>query len=201
MGYARGIRRPAAYMSNPFLTPGTPAVRLEMQRQERFRLGVYCTLAALGVFLGAMLFQGCQKEQANSPSSQLPGDATSAIAERAVPAQLGVGSDSTVTDTAVSASNQVAQSPAVSLPGSVPEPTATNMPLDASQLSAPEPAVHAAAAPSTSTVRRGDTLTKIARTHHTTVAAIKSANSLKTDRIVAGTRITLPVSDSSVAPK
>lgn len=170
-------------MSNPFLTPGTPAVRLERQRRERFRLGVYCTLAALGVFVGAMLFQGCQKEQANSPSSQ-----------------LALGTNSSPVDAPVPVPNQIAQSPAVSLPASVPEPTATNSLVNSSTLSVPEPAAHTAVA-ATYTVKRGDTLTKIARTHRTSVTAIKSANSLKTDRIVAGTRITLPAPESPAAPK
>lgn len=187
-------------MSNPFLTPGTPAVRLERQRRERFRLGVYCTLAALGVFVGAMLFQGCQKEQANSPSSQLPRDPASATAEGAVSTQLALGTNSSPVDAPVPVPNQIAQSPAVSLPASVPEPTATNTLVNSSTLSVPEPAAHTAVA-ATYTVKRGDTLTKIARTHHTSVTAIKSANSLKTDRIVAGTRITLPAPESPAAPK
>jgi membrane-bound lytic murein transglycosylase D len=40
-------------------------------------------------------------------------------------------------------------------------------------------------------VRRGDTLSKIARTFETTVSAIKSWNNLKSDRITAGDRLTI----------
>jgi LysM repeat protein len=40
-------------------------------------------------------------------------------------------------------------------------------------------------------VRRGDTLDSIARAFDTTVAAIKSANRLRSNRIAAGARLTI----------
>ncbi len=61
--------------------------------------------------------------------------------------------------------------------------------------------VAAAAAPSTTpstsasasyTVKSGDTLTRIARNHNTTVAALKSANGLRTDRINVGQKLKVP---------
>jgi LysM repeat protein len=42
------------------------------------------------------------------------------------------------------------------------------------------------------TVKPGDTLGRIARRHHTTVRAIKAANELRTDRILAGQKLKLP---------
>jgi LysM repeat protein len=41
-------------------------------------------------------------------------------------------------------------------------------------------------------VKSGDTLTRIARTHGITVKAIESANGLTGDRIVVGTKLTIP---------
>ena len=43
-------------------------------------------------------------------------------------------------------------------------------------------------------VKSGDSLGRIARAHHTTVSAIKSANGLTSDRIVAGQTLKLPES-------
>ena len=42
------------------------------------------------------------------------------------------------------------------------------------------------------TVKAGETLTKIARAHGTTVKAIRAANNLKSDRLVVGQKIKLP---------
>jgi len=54
-------------------------------------------------------------------------------------------------------------------------------------------------------VKSGDTLSKIASEHHTTVKAIRSANSLKTDSIRVGQKLTIPKNDvvatNGTAPK
>ena len=42
-------------------------------------------------------------------------------------------------------------------------------------------------------VQSGDTLIKIASNHHTNVKAIRAANNLKTDRIVVGQKLKIPV--------
>ena len=49
-------------------------------------------------------------------------------------------------------------------------------------------------------VKRGDTLDRIARSHRTTVQAIKAANGLTSDHIVAGRNLKLPESKTSAAP-
>jgi LysM repeat protein len=49
-------------------------------------------------------------------------------------------------------------------------------------------------------VKSGDTLTKIARTHGTTVKAIESANNLSTTRIKVGQKLKLPVKAEVAAP-
>jgi LysM repeat protein len=50
-------------------------------------------------------------------------------------------------------------------------------------------------------VRTGDNLTRIARNHGTTVPAIRAANSLSTDRILVGQRLTIPAPESSGAAR
>jgi peptidoglycan endopeptidase LytE len=49
-------------------------------------------------------------------------------------------------------------------------------------------------------VKSGDTLSKIATAHHTTVNQIKALNGLKTDRIAAGEKLKLPAASSATAP-
>ena len=61
------------------------------------------------------------------------------------------------------------------------------------------PAVEAAAGEKTYTVKSGDTLTRIAKSHGASVKAIKSANSLTTDRIKVGQKLKIPVK-ASAAP-
>ena len=56
------------------------------------------------------------------------------------------------------------------------------------------------AAEATYTVKSGDTLTRIAKAHGTTVKAIKSANSLTTDKIKVGQKLKIAVKESAPAP-
>jgi LysM repeat protein len=54
------------------------------------------------------------------------------------------------------------------------------------------PVVDVATGETTHTVKSGDNLSKIAAQYHTTVAAIKSANGLSTDRIKVGDKLKIP---------
>jgi LysM repeat protein len=49
-------------------------------------------------------------------------------------------------------------------------------------------------------VKSGDTLSKIATDHHTTVNAIRKANNLTTDKIKVGDKLKIPVSAPAVTP-
>lgn len=53
-------------------------------------------------------------------------------------------------------------------------------------------AAPASSAAKTYTVKAGDTLTRVAKTHGTTVNALRSANNLKTDRLVVGQKLKIP---------
>jgi LysM repeat protein len=50
------------------------------------------------------------------------------------------------------------------------------------------------------TVKSGDTLTKIAKAHGTTVKAIKAASNLATDHIKVGQKLTIPAKAEAAAP-
>ena len=56
------------------------------------------------------------------------------------------------------------------------------------------------AAGGTHVVKAGETLTKIARQHATTVKALRAANGLKTDRLNVGQKLKLPASGNAVNP-
>jgi LysM repeat protein len=49
-------------------------------------------------------------------------------------------------------------------------------------------------------VKSGDTLTKIAKAHGTTVKAIKAASNLTTDHIKVGQKLTIPAKAEAAAP-
>jgi LysM repeat protein len=49
-------------------------------------------------------------------------------------------------------------------------------------------------------VKSGDTLTKIAKSHGTTVRAIKAANNLTTNRIAVGKKLKIPSKAEAPAP-
>lgn len=178
-------------MSNPFLTPGTPTVRLERQRRERFRIGVYVTLAGFGVFLVGMLFQGCKQEPATVDST--PKDQSVDAVSNIVATTELLGTNTTAAN-----SNQAGPLASAALTQQVSESAATNPPAKIPPVVVQEPVAPAAPAKGTYTVKRGDTLTRIAKSHHTSIAAIKTANALNSDRIIAGTRLKLPSTDSSL---
>jgi peptidoglycan endopeptidase LytE len=50
------------------------------------------------------------------------------------------------------------------------------------------------------TVKSGDTLTKIAKAHGTTVKAIKAASNLTTDHIKVGQKLNIPAKSEAAAP-
>lgn len=182
-------------MPNPFtLSPGY-AKDLDRQRRERFRISVYAVLGGLGLLLVGTLIQGCRSHRT---------------------------ADSTAGDTTEAATNAVTTS--TNLPLAEATPQTTNPPVlpgPTAELPAPsaEPAAAAAAAPAATTptnaletpasaravksagqdryvIKRGDTLLRIAKTHHTTVKALKLANGLTKDRIRAGDVLKLPASAS-----
>jgi LysM repeat protein len=72
----------------------------------------------------------------------------------------------------------------------IPRRTAPGLPSSPS--TSARSAAGRGAAPTTYRVRRGDTLFSIARQFSTTVAELKTANRLRSDRIHIGDRLTVP---------
>ena len=74
--------------------------------------------------------------------------------------------------------------------------TQKKSPASTSQASAPK-----AAAATTHTIKRGETLSVIARKYGVTVAALKSANGLKNDKINAGQKLKIPAKSTGNAKR
>lgn len=73
--------------------------------------------------------------------------------------------------------------------GSQPTLAATRQPAAPVANESPAASIHVKAV---YVVKSGDTLTRIARVHGTTVKALKTANNLNNDRIVVGAKLKIP---------
>jgi LysM repeat protein len=155
--------------SNPFQIPVClQRADSQQRRRERFKRGFIAALAAIVVLLVGALIEGCMSEQTANSSPT---------------------ASSTVTDFPTPAPGQtLVVSPG---PNSASQPNleTTRKPAVVA------PNEHAAASSQSATlyvIKAGDTLTRIAKTHGTTVKALKTANGLVNDRIVVGAKLKIP---------
>ena len=152
--------------SNPFQIPAClQRADTQQRRRERFKKGFIAVVAAVVVLLIGLLIEGCMSEKtaATTPAPK--------VAELPAP--------------------QPAQPLAVQKPNPAPQPN----PVATTK---PAPAISGNVAPTAShtdalyVVKSGDTLTRIARVHGTTVKALKSANGLENDRLIVGAKLKIP---------
>jgi LysM repeat protein len=157
--------------SNPFQVPSCFQINHEQRRRDRFKKAVLAGVVAGVLLLLGLLIEGCKSERAAAATPIAPlGEVPAAPVDPQTSTALTVATPAPVPHPA----------PAV-VPKSVP-PSVSKANAVAS---AGHPAV-------VYVVKAGDTLTRIARTHGTTVKAIEAANNLTTDRIVIGARLKLP---------
>lgn len=149
--------------SNPFQVPVCFQRDYQQRRRERFKKGFIASVAALVALLVGLLIEGCMSEQS----------ANSAATPKAS-AQLPLPQP-----------NQSVA--ALAKPDLAPAAPASATPVAKAAIT-PAPA----RTESFYVVKSGDTLTRIARTHGTTVKALKAANHLDNDRIVVGAKLKLP---------
>jgi LysM repeat protein len=158
---------------NPFQIPDCFKLDIEQRRRERFKKTVVTAVIISAAVVVGLLIEGCVSEKS----------------------QAGTGA---------SAAENTVQTPSETV-NPAPAPQAPEAPQTISQTISPVPSRPVApiktAAPvesSSSTgeavyfVKSGDTLSHIAKTHNTTVKALKSANELATDRIVVGEKLKIP---------
>ena len=153
--------------ANPFQIPECfQKANLELRRRERFKRGVISIVFAVMALLVVLLIQGCMSERA----------------------QTGAGNEVTFTPYATGPGKNTAANPQPATSTVSEATTAAKPALPAVQ----KPAPAAKAAEIIYVVKSGDSLSRIARQHGTTIKAIKSANDLASDRIFVGDKLKIP---------
>ena len=162
--------------SNPFQLP-TCLQRADSQqrRRERFKKGFIAAVFALVILLVGLLIEGCMSEKttASTPPAKKTAQTTG------VPASW--------TGTVPVVVQNCTQAPQAN-PVATPVATSQPAPVAPRETLAPAPA-------ETTTiyvVKSGDSLTRIAKAHGTTIRALKAANGLRNDRIVVGAKLKIP---------
>ncbi len=159
--------------ANPFQIPSCLQISLQQRRRERFKKSVIVVVAGTTVLLAVLLILGCNSEHARAAS---------------VPTVAATAS-TTLPDASVAAPAAVSQ-PVSPVKPSTPSPIVALTPAPivpktgASGLSTASAGIYV--------VKPADTLSRIAKTHGTTVSALKAANALDTDRIAVGMKLKLP---------
>lgn len=162
---------------NPFQVPSCFKLAIEQRRRERFKKTVFTVVIATITLLIGLLIEGCVSEH-----SQL--DTGVAENSTAPPAPKPAPTTEVVAPEQKLAPVMFSKAPSVSMPT---QPAAT----------AARPATTPLQTRKTTgetiyVVKSGDTLTRIAKTHGTTIKALKSANNLASDKILAGEKLKVP---------
>ena len=190
-------------MANPFGLPKVLLAEREARRRKQFRAGVYATLITATILIVGMLIQGCRTQQAPSAGAAIqpvvrPDLRTPRQATNPLPTPMAQA------ETAAETNWISPQS--TSLPENVtlPEPGTTSVPQTLAPAPEPLPVkeVHKASAHQVRgiyVVKSGDTLSRIAKAHGTTVKALKTANHLSSDRIFVGEKLKLSQAKSATA--
>jgi len=200
---------------NPFVPQGS--LLEQHKRRSRMKLAVFCTVAVSVCGLTAMLIQGCKREQAPETSADM---SSTSMLDTNPPVVMG-SNNPVVTPVPVmpvtpepaagetyvvvkgDTLGHIATSHHVSLKAlmaanpniqptrlkvgdklTIPASTggATTSPMD----------VTAGSGEEIYTVKSGDSLTKIAKDHGTTIKAIQTANNLSTTSIKVGQKLKIP---------
>jgi LysM repeat protein len=155
--------------SNPFQIPVClQRADSQQRRRERFKRGFIAALAAIVVLLVGLLIEGCMSEQAAST----PQSTSAKVTDLPTPQQNQPVASSPVTDSSSRPNLTAAGKPAAPV--------------------ANENTVATSHSETLYVIKPGDTLTRIAKTHATTVKALKAANNLANDRIVVGAKLKIP---------
>jgi LysM repeat protein len=120
------------------------------------------------LLLVGFLIEGCMSEHARAAAST----------------SLAADLPEHASDAAVVAANLKS----ASIPQPNPQPSVLQSAVAVSKMNIPS----ASCSETVYVVKSGDTLTRIARTHRTTVKTILAANNLVSDRIAVGTKLRLP---------
>jgi LysM repeat protein len=176
-----------------------------------------------------MLIQGCKREQNNETENQPPVDTNTVVVDTNQPSMVATNPPVAPPPVVVQPPAAPAGTEYVIVHGDTLAKIAKKNGVTLGTLKAANPGVEptklkvgqkltipgggtapaangASVAPDTGmggeayTVKSGDTLTKIAKAHGTTVKAIKAASNLTTDHIKVGQKLTIPAKAEAAAP-
>jgi LysM repeat protein len=213
---------------NPFVPKGS-LLEQQSKRRSRMKLGVFCVLVVGVVGLTAMLIQGCKREQNTEAENPPPVDTNTVVVDTNPPPMVAsnppVAPPPVVVQPPVAPSGteyvivhgdtlaKIAKKNGVTLsalkaanPGVEPTKLKVGQKLTIPAGGTAPAANGASVAPDTGmggetyTVKSGDSLTKIAKAHGTTVKAIKAENNLNTDHIKVGQKLKIPAKGEAAAP-
>jgi LysM repeat protein len=212
---------------NPFVPKGS-LLEQQSKRHSHMKLGVFCVLLVGVVGLTAMLIQGCKREQisegpppvdtntvvmdTNTPPLEVSNVAPPVVVPVQAPVPEVAGTEYVVVKGDSFA--KIAKKNGVSVkaiqaanPGVEPTKLKVGQKLSipassggASAITGAPVSTGSGVAGETYTVKSGDSLTKIAKAHGTTVKAIKAENNLNTDHIKVGQKLKIPPRAEAAAP-
>jgi LysM repeat protein len=213
--------------SNPFVPKGS-ILELQSKRRSRLKLAVFCVLTVSVTGLAVMLIQGCKREQpaegdmsvplidtnppamtdtnppvmdTNPPVMPPPTVVTPPVAPAG--AEYVVVKGDTL-DKIAKANHVTVKAIEAANPGVVPTKLHIGQKLVIPAAGAVAPATmdstSLSAGGETYIVKSGDTLTKIASAHGTTVKALQAENNLSTTKIYVGKKLKIPAKTAVVAP-
>ena len=211
---------------NPFVPQGS-LLEQQSKRHSRVKFAVFCVLAVGITSLTAMLIQGCKREQTetgntaptvetnlsptietNLPQAEAPNPTAQpplAVVPPPVPEVAAAEYVVVKGDTLA----KIAKKNGVTLkalqaanPGVEPTKLKAGQKLSvpASTTAASAVSIGASGGEGIYTVKSGDTLTKVAKAHGTTVKAIESENNLTTTKITVGRKLKIPAKAEALAP-
>lgn len=156
---------------NPFQIPSCFKLDIELRRRERFKKTVVTAVIVSAALVVGLLIEGCVSEKSQNSAADKSADATSQISQ-----PLAAQNPQSTPQTAPLHNVPPPTSPAATVPPKAAPPVASTKTTGATVYY----------------VKSGDTLTRIAKTHGTTVKALKSANGLGNDIIVVGEKLKIP---------
>jgi LysM repeat protein len=210
---------------NPFVPKGS-LLEQQSKRHSRVKFAVFCVLAIGITSLTAMLIQGCKREQtetdntiaptvetnlpatidtnlpqmqASNPPVQPPPVVVNPPSTEAATAEYVVVKGDTLAKIAKKNSVTLKALKAAN-PGVDPTKLKVGQKLSVPASAAPEVSTGASGGGETYTVKSGDSLMKIAKTHGTTVKAIESENNLTTTKIKVGQKLKILAKTEASTP-
>jgi len=187
-------RRKYYIMANPFGLPKVILAEREARRRRQLWACVYTLLITATILIMGMLIQGCQTQQSSLAELAAPRQTMHdcrSPREKSNPLPTPMATSESVDETNWTTPQSASLPENVPMPEPAPAPTSPDLTPTPSLPVTPVHATSSRHAKGIYVVKSGDTLSRIAKTHGISVKALKTANHLKSDRIVVGEKLIL----------